>query len=305
MKTMTQVVNIVGLSKRQIQEAQYNKLVEKPKHKNKYGYYMYDDQDIERLWMLRFYHEIGYKKQDIERIRTVENYDEKEALNKIVAELFEKREKIDNLLNIAQMMKETGLSFNSLRRANPISEKVESSKALNMLGAVIGAMKIDGINDEEIFNTKILSEDELNNVIDEMLELFERCKKVTGGEDDMLQSKLLSIHRKTEKVFSDSVLVFQSFLPYLVPESELAKEFEEEIGKEEILVLHDAVQVYCKKHAKNPTDIKIDQTFSNLENLWRNGSAAESEKVQYEIGELHGYLKRFRILTEKAQLDNM
>lgn len=74
MKTLSEVSKLVGLSRRMIQEYESSGLAKTPTTKNKYGHLLYSDDDIDKLWQLRFYKELGYKKGDIEKIFTDKNF---------------------------------------------------------------------------------------------------------------------------------------------------------------------------------------------------------------------------------------
>lgn len=69
MKSLHEVEKIVGLNRRVIQEYESKGVAIKPTHKNKYGYLLYDTPEIERLWQLKFYRELGYRIPEIEEIR--------------------------------------------------------------------------------------------------------------------------------------------------------------------------------------------------------------------------------------------
>ena len=68
MKTVTKAADIVGLTVRMIQEYEKYGVAIKPTERNKYGYLMYDDDAIDRLWQIRFYRELGYDKKAIKAV---------------------------------------------------------------------------------------------------------------------------------------------------------------------------------------------------------------------------------------------
>ena len=80
MKTITDAAKIVGLSRRVIQEYEKDGIAIKPKQKNKYGYLIYDDVTIDRLWQIRFYRELGYDKRAIKAVFDNPDYDHTAAL---------------------------------------------------------------------------------------------------------------------------------------------------------------------------------------------------------------------------------
>lgn len=65
MKSLSEVVKLVGISRRVIQEYEDAGLAERPTITNKYGHLLYDKEDIRRFWQLRFYRELNYDKNKI------------------------------------------------------------------------------------------------------------------------------------------------------------------------------------------------------------------------------------------------
>lgn len=68
MKTLNEVVDLVDMTRRVIQEYEKAGLAKTPTTTNKYGHLQYDESAIERLWQIRFYRELGYNKEQIERL---------------------------------------------------------------------------------------------------------------------------------------------------------------------------------------------------------------------------------------------
>lgn len=67
MKSIEEVQKIVGLSWRMIREFEKAGLAQKPDKRNKYGYLLYEEKHIERLWQLRFCKELNYKKKEMKK----------------------------------------------------------------------------------------------------------------------------------------------------------------------------------------------------------------------------------------------
>lgn len=110
MITITEAAKIVGLTRRVIQEYEGAEVAIKPTQRNKYGYLMYDDTCMDRLWQIRFYRELGYGKAAIKAIFDNPNYDNVAALDAQIEMLEKKKREIENLINVAQLMKETGIT---------------------------------------------------------------------------------------------------------------------------------------------------------------------------------------------------
>lgn len=114
MKTVAKAADIVGLTVRVIQEYEKYGVAFKLTKRNKYGYLMYDDDIIDRLWQIRFYRELGYDKRAIKAVFDDPCYGFSTTLETQVKQLEQKRREIDNLINIDNLMRETGLTPKAL-----------------------------------------------------------------------------------------------------------------------------------------------------------------------------------------------
>lgn len=115
MKSLNEIEKIVGLKRRAIQEYEAAGLANKPTKTDKYNHLLYDFPEIERLWKLKFYKELGYNITKIKEIQAKGRKHEKEELGDVIEALKEKRDKLNNLISIAEMMNETGWSFNDFK----------------------------------------------------------------------------------------------------------------------------------------------------------------------------------------------
>lgn len=121
-KTLNEVIKEVGLTRRQIQEYEkygtendrdrsVNRKINKhhkpftiqPKKEN--GKLMYDEDAVERLWLIKFYKELDYKKDDISKIFNDPEYDKEQSLNKAIEQLKEIITRIESLIDIAELYK--------------------------------------------------------------------------------------------------------------------------------------------------------------------------------------------------------
>ena len=107
MKTVTKAADIVGLTVRMIQEYEKYGVAIKPTKRNKYGYLMYDDDTIDRLWQIRFYRELGYDKKAIKAVFDDPCYDFSATLEVQVKQLEQKKSSPTNAMlhRLAKSMK--------------------------------------------------------------------------------------------------------------------------------------------------------------------------------------------------------
>ena len=91
MKTLHEVTQIVGMTRRVIQEYEKAGLATAPTATNKYGHLLYADKEIDRLWQIRFYRELGYGKNEMKAVFNNPHYNRKEALSFQIAQLEKKK----------------------------------------------------------------------------------------------------------------------------------------------------------------------------------------------------------------------
>lgn len=124
-KTLNEVINEVGLTRRQIQECEKYGLENdrdssenhlRNKHHKPFtiqptkenGKLMYDEDAVERLWLIKFYKELDYKHDDISKIFNDPDYDKEKSLNEAIEQLEAKKNRIDSLIAIAKNYKLNG-----------------------------------------------------------------------------------------------------------------------------------------------------------------------------------------------------
>lgn len=80
MKTFSEVVKLVGMSRRVIREYEKAGLSETPSETNKYGHLLYDGKTIERLRQIRFYRDMDYDKKQMRVFFEDKNFDSRKEI---------------------------------------------------------------------------------------------------------------------------------------------------------------------------------------------------------------------------------
>lgn len=167
MKKLKDVSKATGLSRRMIQEYEKSGLMEKPESKNKYGHLQYDQTEMMRLWQLCFYKELGYDHNKIKEIEAgLGTSDSSHRLEEAIALLEEKKERLENLIRITKMMKDTEAGYDYICNVAQDEEINDYEDTFDTLCAMAkGYEKIYELDDD------IFSEE-----FDEMIEDFaDRC----------------------------------------------------------------------------------------------------------------------------------
>ena len=298
MKTLNEVVDIVGLKRRAIQEYEDAGLADKPTTKNKYGYLLYDTPAIERLWQLRFYKELGYNMTEIKKIFDNKTYNAEDELERVVQELIKKREHLDNLISIAKAMKETGISFTTLK--NTISDAdLAADDVFELMGTSLKSfMDVD----EKDCNIDILTDEDIDSMFDIMDRIMDLQKVGKDFKEEETQNEILQLHGIIAKGLSKSIILLESTLMYIGPESKWGEELVEIYGKEKVEYLRKALQHYCKENADNDTDREISESLDNIATLGRKKYTTNSPEVQAEVKKIHNFFNGVNLYKEEAKI---
>lgn len=299
MKTLNEVVETVGLTRRAIQEYEKTGLADKPTITNKYGYLLYDTPAIERLWQLRFYKELGYNMTEIDKLDKNKTLNTDSELERVILKLIEKREKLDNLINIARAMKETGVSFAAFKKTIT-EEDMDSEDVFGVLGTSL-SLFLD-VKEEE-FNADVISEEDLDDIYDAIERIEELMKRGKIFSSSEIQGEVESIHNIVAKGFSKSIILFRSFVMYLEPESRVVEDLEGLFDKETIAFLQNAMKHYCEVHSDNETDRELCEALDNISVLGMKKHTTNSSEVQHEVKRIHNFFKGMNLLKEDAKLE--
>ena len=165
MKKLKDVSKTTGLSRRMIQEYEKSGLVNKPEARNKYGHLQYDEGEMRRLWQLCFYKELGYDHNKIKELEKSQNTsDITQVLEEAIALLEQKKERLDNLIRIANLMKDTEASYDSLCKIAYDEELNDYDNTFDTLCAMANGF-------EHIME---LDDDIISEEFDDMVEDFEK-----------------------------------------------------------------------------------------------------------------------------------
>ncbi len=299
MKTLNEVVNIVGLKRRAIQEYEDAGLAEKPKTKNKYGYLLYDTPAIERLWNLRFYKELGYNRTQIKNIFDCKTLNTEDELSRVIQELIEKREKLDNLIGIAQGMKKTGISFSSFKK-HMIDDDMDAEEVFGVLGTSLNLfMDVK----EEDCNMEFLKDSDLDDIYGAIKRIDDLQKEGRLFDCAEVQAEIVRIHNIIAKGLSKSIIFFRNILMYIEPENKVTEDLELFCNIDNLDFFRSAMSYYCDLNEDNETDRELCEALDNISILGIKKYATNSPEVQAEVVRIHNFFKEVNMYKEEAKLE--
>jgi len=291
MKSLSEVVKLVGISRRVIQEYEDAGLAVRPTKTNKYGHLLYDEERIKRLWLLRFYRELDYDKKDI--IAFEKDKEDEKKLDDIITSLVDKREKIDNLISIAKGLKEMGLGFEVLQEDIFFDENIEFNLMFGFIGPALESF-LEGVDTASIE----LTEDEIDLTIDTLCEVAYMCETEEDIVSEEVQQQLSMLHRELSKRFSDSVVNFKNLVLIIADQDDVAKGIDKVFGEGRSEKCKKAIVHYYKENQYSGVDKLWVDTFDEIEKLARKRKAYSSKEIQNEIEKLYQSLLCVEVLKE-------
>lgn len=295
-KTLSEVVEIVGMSRRVIQEYEEAGLSPKPDTRNKYNHLLYDEKTIQGLCKIRFYRDLGYNKEQIKAI--LAETDSRNAVTSQIDELIKKKEKIEAAIAVAKVSDKLGLTPLNVRSSLPFAKAMPYGMLFSMLGAICGASA-----DNECGSfTEVLTEEDYEALTEYIEKISECFGRGLPCGDKTVQDNVQGLHRIASKALSESMIFFSIFNLCLAPETELAEDFDELFGKGFSEYLFSAVRNFCIACGDNPADRVINDAMKSIEYLGRKNYAPHSEEVQSEVRKLYEFYENIAAITPDTRL---
>lgn len=278
MRMVQEVSKLMGVSKRTLQY--YDKIgLLSPTEYTESGYRLYDDVAVEKLWRILLFQELGYQLKDIKKILYDPDFDIRESIEKQIKVLTNKKERLENLIGYASIIKVTGIAPFKLEAYGDITfdEFIEHSIKtwnINMLEE-----KVEGINNpfdyefikmyqrliEEHLNQpgKAWNEDEADIIAEKIFSVFDCDKLVaciecinefTNFIDKDVNSKEVQEHVKElhdylNNLFGCSISLnaFSMYSHIFASGGDISMINTERLGEETTDLLAKAIQVYCDR----------------------------------------------------------
>ena len=98
----------MGISRKALRVYEEKNLL-KPNKNSANGYREYSVEDLERIWYIKLFVELGYSLKEIENIVNDPNFDFRESISEKIKVLEEKRRQLDLLIGHAKFIKSTGM----------------------------------------------------------------------------------------------------------------------------------------------------------------------------------------------------
>lgn len=290
MKTITDASKIVDLTRRMIQEYEKAGIAIKPTEKNKYGYLIYDDAAINRLWQIKFYKELGYEPKDIKEILNKPEYDHESAMDDIIAFLEERKRKIEDYICIARTMKETGITPQSLHQRGILPDITYK----DFIGLFRGiSRQIDALEQEGIVLENVMTDEQFDYMIERLENMVTLFNAQVSCDDPAMQDALREFHVAASPLVSDTAIGLLMFSYLVTPGSEGARLLEEECELPGVAeYLQGAVLKYYKDHSEDGNDKELCDILEEIVSLGKEKYKPGSMEVQTAVKKLYDWYEK-------------
>lgn len=255
MKSLSEVCDIVGVTRRTLQEYNACGLLQ-PTTKTEGGYWLYDDNAIQKLTLIHIFREAGYKRNAIKDILStpVNLYS---SLDKLLVELEDRRARFNGMINTVKLLKQ------SERLPDPIGTLLASLNLDDMLTEKSFRMSFD---QAVIDMSKVEDFDESNKATPMyMLLMLIAYMRHYSASTEAVQAGVISLYRYfcSEYLGDDtrsmleqadpekaSKIVGNVIVEHFLDES-FCKSIDDSIGPEASGFIKDAINVFNNTIAAN------------------------------------------------------
>lgn len=315
MKTLNEVVELVGMTRRMIQEYEKAGLARTPTTTNKYGHLLYDETAIERLWQIRFYRELEYNKEQIKEVFTDPGYNKHDAIADQIIKLEEKKKKLESMIEVARAYNEMDVLPSDVWKGQSNAlEYIPYDTWVAFVAKVVEYARnfIEQIDWEKempkIFWQKLLvdwpTKEDTNQWVAAVNEIGKCYSEGVPPQSIDVQNQVSAMHRIDARIIPDSI-----FKCWLRTCTIIKMAGEEAFGKDGYQYMKNAINIYVKdqwmKYVGNIEAFSKTHIWKTIENLQFYGYeyyTTGSQEVQGEIKGLHKMLSDIGIFSEKVQM---
>lgn len=329
--TLEEVQKLTGLERRWIQEYEnYGKkkgaktdLAIKPVKRNKYGHLLYGEKEIERLWLIRFFRELGYKKRDIEDVFSNPDFDYDSMLDEQIKSLEEKRKKLDELISVAKFLRETHIppTF-PLYAMDNYNSNFSFDTCLKILSQMPNITNQSEEHIKQQVNKLITSED-----AEKYQESLRKIMDFSASEKDAteveIQIEILIMYNILKKILGDSLTIFKYVNKLIYAENGIVFNFsKKDYSEKNLAYLQNGIDYFCTWTGNiiknnlfpegeiknilphNSIELQLDKSLAKIIYLYAHEYDPTSKEVQSETQNMIEILKEIKILPTYSLIHN-
>lgn len=256
----------------------------------------FDDKEIDMLWRIRFWKQLGYKNDTIRRLLAKGACCEKKTLSNTIQELERQRAELDNVIRVANLMKETGMTPNGVRFDMIYPVNISYDMLMEQLGA---SLEDSYYIDEEEWD-RLMPEHVFDEIMNCIEIIYELCDAHVSYKSEQVQELVKTIHYKCEPVIAKSVVMFYVALKGILKNKEIATEIKEERGVEKYKFLKQSIYWYCKENKGNEYDVKGLDSLDRIQDLALKRYCTNAPEIQAEVDNLYKWFQGIKVIKDEG-----
>lgn len=297
-----EMLKMVGFKQREIEWLQDKGIISKPQ-KNKYGHFEYTNEDVDQIWIVKFFKEVGYSNNEIKDILSSKEYNEKATLDDLIDKLELKIEKLENLITVAKSIKDNNESIIATKYRFPLMEDLDFNISIFLQGLTMRGLEDFVQNSSEsVLTTKKDTKLLIETLTECIFKIIELCNDEESIDSLEVQNNVKKIHSVYSNIFTDSMMLFSNFIIIFAPGSNLFSIINEKYGKEKSKFLYDSLKYYCQNNSTE-TDKKFREVFMEIINLCTKEYKANSNEVQRQVKIVHDVIYDLGVTTYEGEIE--
>ena len=313
MKKLSEVANFLEIKRQRIQEYEKAGIAIKPKVKDKHGYWLYGEAEIERLWQIKFYLTLNFTVPEIKAMFDDPHYNKHDAITDQIIKLEKQKKDLEELIEIARAYNEmdvlpfdiwVGMGGNLWKKIQYRTVVLFWAKEINLF---VELMQQEDIAEEIVDNIILVyepTEEAVCKLSDAIEKVAEYYVTQTDYRTHSVQNQVAILIGIASEIIPDLLPICWLFV-YMVIYA-YADGNKESCREESIQYIENAVEFYIQEQVRTTMDnianIPFQKALDNLQNYGLKRYTTGSSEVQDEVRKLHQMLSQIGIFSEKTQI---
>ena len=245
MKSLREVCNLVGVDRHVLQRIGTSKNAKNPLLpptciNASSGYWYYDDAAIERLWLIKLFRELGCTFKQIQEILDRSDFDQREWFGKQIELLEKKKEHIDKLIHVAELIRTSGMLPTEIENIKNYSIEEYLDHIKN---------RFDSVNSQTMQRMeRIFGDVYFNSTLNEIFNAWKTGLQPKDTEVQILVGKNYQAFNAAAKV--SSFEAFMMFGKMMISNGDFSFKMDEVHGKGSSNFVGESIKIYLEPETK-------------------------------------------------------
>ncbi len=295
-KTTMDVCAELGVSRTTLKGWVYD-ILDRTQEQNDKTVLEFTEDEIAKLWLIRFYKQQKYSNSQIKECLNSPDFNMQSSLSAQINELVAQKEEIENLIKVANIMKDTGLPPASIRFGFDKAGKPKYEWLLTFLEEISENAILISQENVNIYNT--ITEEDAKLLSDNFKKLMRIAETKFGPGYSRDQTVAKEIHKIVSKYSTESTVVLLWNLISFVSRTDYPIKINNKFGEGCAEYLYKVMHLYCKQNSNNDLDRLYSSAMKILESLELHHFKENSDEVQDEVNKLFRFVKKVNKRTNE------